>query len=108
MFINLSSFDKYAEYSLNRTINKIPKSVQEIEPMFFRALEEMLEEAGREKGEAEVKLSGAEGRMNGLESQLTRTEGQRKELQLRLANLVSVLQATLGLHDLTQPSLLIG
>ena len=66
----------------------------------------MLEEAGREKGEAEVKLSGAEGRMNGLEHQLTRTEGQRKELQLRLANLVSVLQATLGLHDLTQPSLL--
>ena len=67
----------------------------------------MLEEAGREKGEAEVKLSGAEGRANGLETQLTRTEGQRKELQTRLSNLVSVLQATLGLRDLTQPSLIV-
>ena len=40
--------------------------------------------------------AGAEGRMNGLEHQLGRTESQRKELQVRLANLVSVLQATLG------------
>ena len=46
--------------------------------------------------------------MNGLEGQLCRTEGQRKELQMRLANLVSVLQATLGLRDLTQPSLLVS
>ena len=45
-----------------------------------------------------LKLSGAEGRISGLESQLTRIENMKHEVEFKLTSLHSALRRTLGIR----------
>ena len=45
-----------------------------------------------------LKLSGADGRISGLEAQLTRTENQKHEVEFKLTSLHSALRRTLGIR----------
>ena len=47
-----------------------------------------------------LKLSGADGRISGLEAQLTRTENQKHEVEFKLSSLHSALRRTLGIRGL--------
>lgn len=45
-----------------------------------------------------LKLSGAEGRIAGMEAQLTRTENLKHEVEFKLTSLHSALRRTLGIR----------
>lgn len=61
-------------------------------------LENMLEHTSQDLGDQKLKFSGAEGRIAGLEAQLTRTEDAKNEAEMKLATLHSTLRRTLGIR----------
>ena len=50
-----------------------------------RNLEISLENANAELADLKLKLSGAEGRVNALEAQLARTEGGKKDIEVKVS-----------------------
>ena len=61
-------------------------------------LENTLEHTSQDLGDQKLKFSGAEGRIAGLEAQLTRTEDAKNEAEMKLATLHSTLRRTLGIR----------
>ncbi|XP_078740742.1 uncharacterized protein LOC144954033, partial [Lampetra fluviatilis] len=62
-----------------------------------RALEERLAAAATDGAQLRLALSASEGRERGHEGQLARSESERRDAELRLANLHSALRRTLGI-----------
>lgn len=60
-------------------------------------LENVIENCNQDNSDLKLKLSGSEGRITGLESQLARMEGVKNDLEFKLASLHSTLRRTLGI-----------
>lgn len=62
-----------------------------------RSLDMMLENANAECDDLKLRLSGAEGRISALETELARTEGAKKDAEFKLSSIASSLRRTIGL-----------
>ena len=61
-----------------------------------RHLESVLEATSGELATMRLKLSGSEGRVNALESQVANVEASKRDLEAKLAGIVSSLRRTIG------------
>ena len=61
-------------------------------------LENILDNATQDNSDLKLKLSGAEGRITGLEAQLARMESAKNDVEFKLTSLHSTLRRTLGIR----------
>ena len=64
-----------------------------------RNLEITLEAANTNIADLRLKLSGAEGRVNALETTLARLEGAKKDVEFKLSSIVSSLRRSIGFRQ---------
>lgn len=62
-------------------------------------LEFALESAGADISDLRLKLSGAEGRVNALETTLARLEGAKRDVEFKLSSILSSLRRTIGFRQ---------
>ena len=62
-------------------------------------LEIALDAANADIGDLRLKLSGAEGRVNALETTLARLEGAKKDVEFKLSSIVSSLRRSIGFRQ---------
>jgi septal ring factor EnvC (AmiA/AmiB activator) len=61
-----------------------------------RSLENALDATNAELGSLRVELSAAHGRVDGLEEHLARSESTRREAELKLSSVVSIIRRSIG------------
>lgn len=85
------------EKEFQSSINTLRRAEQKAAEK-VRNLENLLENANQDLSDQKLNYSGAEGRIAGLEAQLSRMEGAKNDVELKLANLHSTLRRTLGIR----------
>lgn len=67
-------------------------------------MENLLEQTTFDRENYKAQLSGNDGRISALESQLSRVEASKNELEFKLSSLYSILRRSLGLRSQSRPT----
>lgn len=70
----------------------------------MREMENLLEQTTFDRENYKAQLSGNDGRISALESQLSRIEASKNELEFKLSSLYSILRRSLGLRSQSRPT----
>lgn len=69
----------------------------------MREMENLLEQTTFDRENYKAQLSGNDGRISALESQLARIEASKNDLEFKLSSLYSILRRSLGLRSQSRP-----
>ena len=69
----------------------------------MREMENLLEQTTFDRENYKAQLSGNDGRISALESQISRIEASKNDCEFKLSSLYSILRRSLGLRSHSQP-----